>query len=87
MNDLQDSSATTSVPASSGSRLFRRGRESYLRSKGPCSQNYGSSKAYAVYNAILKERQVESDATGQIKKAIAESDEISSGEAKLKQRA
>ena len=50
--------------------------------KGPVLKIHGSSKAYAVYNAILKARDyVESDVTGQIEKAIAESDEISSGEA------
>lgn len=50
--------------------------------KGPVLKIHGSSKAYAVYNAILKAREyVESDVTGQIEKAIAESDEISSGEA------
>ena len=49
--------------------------------KGPVLKIHGSSKAYAVYNAILKARDyVESDVTGQIEKAIAESSEIGSDE-------
>lgn len=45
--------------------------------KGPVLKIHGSSKAYAVYNAILKARDyVESDVTGQIENAIAESSEI-----------
>lgn len=46
--------------------------------KGPVLKIHGSSKAYAVYNAILKARDyVASDVTGQIEKALADNDELS----------